>query len=407
MLSRPLPDAASTATPPAAAATPARPRDRETGRGWIVLSRNASVGRMREARRRLQRQPSCVVMTATTRPAANGSHPMTMWRPAGSMSTRVNRTCSSRAAGTLIGAASATAASEMSRASAATIPSHLSRGAPDRAEERELAVALLHRERECRSDDEDGDEGREQGEDRQARNRVLAPHGVRLGLRLAPSRSSQHPQIAALQLGVDAPGDVGYVCARRQKECDQVCSAACAGDASGDVVPEEDGRFARHPLPRAGGCDADHRKARPRRGGGDADPVADADRSPPGDVGGEDDLRGRAGRASAPEHGGGEPGAGPAVADSTGSVPPRQEARVPVGGLERKRSVGDRCSDARHGPQARCDAGRQPLPLGQQDAGVAVERLIGLHDGAGGGEPLDGDRRPQAGLEQDAAKPRA
>ena len=64
------------------------------------------------------------------------------------MSTRVNRPCSSRAASTLIGAASRDGRERDEQRLAGDHAAHLPRRAADRAEEGELAVALLDRERE-------------------------------------------------------------------------------------------------------------------------------------------------------------------------------------------------------------------------------------------------------------------
>ena len=98
------------------------PSTSEIGRRWIVTSRSASVGRMRDARRALANAASCVVTTPASRPPANGSQPTTTCSPGGRTRLPARRTSvPGLRATTPIGEATAVAAREMIRASPAII----------------------------------------------------------------------------------------------------------------------------------------------------------------------------------------------------------------------------------------------------------------------------------------------
>ena len=146
-------------------------------------------------------------------------------------------------------------------------PPHLSRRASDRAEERELAVALLDRERERAGDDEDRDEGGEHGEDGQPGDDVLAAQGILRRFRFAALRAGQHAKRPAGRARRGRAARPSRRPRRARDDAEQVDAVAGAGETGGDVVAEEDAAWrVRSCTPRGGRDAGDGEASRVSRG---------------------------------------------------------------------------------------------------------------------------------------------
>ena len=248
-----------------------------------------------------------------------------------------------------------------------------------RAQERDLALALLDRQAHRAGHDEHRDEQRQPAE-RRGDGDQRGPRLLELGvLGLAARVAGEHRRAAR--------------CAARRR------AASKPGPASTPIASTRPGWPARRAASASvrkiavccrtgwrGPGDADHGDGAGGFGGRQAQLRAER-----GAVAG-DDLVGPGGRASGAQHVGRQRGAAPPVGDGGAAAEPG-----------RRRHVGDRRADAGDGRQPGGERGAHAGALAERDVVVGADDLLPGHDRRGAGVALDGRMGAQRRLERHAA----